>query len=99
MAGKISSEFNAAHYAKAFSQSSKQYGQLISVVWSEAEQKHAILYLHAPGQNLAEKYNFAGRISESEGDYLHINDANFAGRKANWYITERSSNSRASGSK
>ncbi len=75
---------------KAFSQSSKQYGQLISVVWSEAEQKHAILYLHAPGvQNLAEKYNFAGRISESEGDYLHINDANFAGRKANWYITEK----------
>ena len=55
MAGKISSEFNAAHYAKAFSQSSKQYGQLISVVWSEAEQKHAILYLHAPESKFSGK--------------------------------------------
>jgi len=75
---------------KAFSQSSKQYGQLISVVWQEAAEKHAIFYLHTPGvQDLAEKYNFSGRIKESEADYLHINDANFAGRKANWYVTEK----------
>jgi len=74
---------------KAFSQSTKQYGQFIAKVWQEAEEKHLLLYLHSErAQNLAEKYNFAGRIIEAEGDYLHVNDANFAGRKANWYIKE-----------
>lgn len=75
---------------KAFSQSSKQYGQFVAKVWQEAVEKHLLIYLHSESlQSLAEKYNFAGRITDYDGDYLHVNDANFAGRKANWYIVEK----------
>lgn len=75
---------------KAFSQSSKQYGKILTAVWQEAVEKHLLFYLHSDiAQNLAEKYNFAGRIDSFDGDYLHINDANFAGRKANWYVVEK----------
>ena len=75
---------------KAFSQSSKQYGQFIAKVWQEATEKHLLFYWHSEStQRLAEKYNFAGRIVDFDGDYLHVNDANFAGRKANWYIVEK----------
>jgi hypothetical protein len=52
-------------------------------------EKHILLYLHEPAaQTLAEKYNYAGRLQDFDGDYLHINDCNFAGAKANLYIQE-----------
>lgn len=74
---------------KAFAAGGKQYLNLITTIWQEAEQKHILVYLHDPtAQALAESRNFAGRIWDYDGDYLHINDANFAGRKANWFMKE-----------
>jgi hypothetical protein len=63
-----------------------------------ATEKHILLYFHnEPAQLLAEKYNYAGRLRDFDGDYLHINDANFAGRKANWYVEETVTKEMATG--
>src|SRR5581483_1226240 len=40
-------------------------------------------------QKLIEHYDWGGRIEDYSGDYLHINDTNFAGAKANLYIKEK----------
>ncbi len=54
-----------------------------------AVKKHLLLYFNNPeAQALAEKYNLAGRINDFDGDYLHVNDANLGGRKANMYMKE-----------
>lgn len=75
---------------KAFHAPRERWKPLSEVGLKLAEEKHILLYLHEPGaQMLAEKYNYAGRIRDFDGDYLHINDANFAGRKANWYMEEK----------
>lgn len=74
---------------KAFSAGGKQYLNLISAGWQEAAQKHMLFSFHNPEmQTLVEKLDFAGRIKNYEGDYLHINDSNFGGLKGNWFIKE-----------
>lgn len=76
---------------KGFDASKEQWGDLFNVALQSAQKKHLLFYFFDDeAQNLAEKYNFAGRIkTDFDGDYLHINDSNFAGRKANWYVTEQ----------
>jgi hypothetical protein len=75
---------------KAFHAPREQWKPLAEMGLKLAEEKHILLYLHEPrAQILAEKYNYAGRIRDFEGDYLHINDSNFAGRKANWFVEEK----------
>lgn len=60
---------------------------LIGSTLAAVNEKHALFYFHDETlQGLAEKYNFAGRIKEYEGDYLHINDANLAGLKSDLYM-------------
>ncbi|MFH1971236.1 MAG: hypothetical protein ABIJ05_02535, partial [Patescibacteria group bacterium] len=39
-------------------------------------------------QQGVESFGIAGRIEDFTGDYLHINDANLAGRKSNLYVTQ-----------
>ncbi len=74
---------------KAFHAPREQWKPLFTAGLKLAEEKHILLYLHnQQAQTLTEKYNLAGRIRDFEGDYLHVNDANFAGRKANWYVEE-----------
>jgi len=75
---------------KAFHAERSQWKPLLATGVRLVEEKHILLYLHdQKAQDLAEKYNLAGRIKDFDGDYLHINDANFAGRKANWYMEEK----------
>ncbi len=53
------------------------------------QEKHILFYFKDPrAQTAAEKYNWAGRIREYDGDYLHINDTNFAGYKSNMYVEQ-----------
>lgn len=53
-------------------------------------EKHILVYLYdEKSQKAIEKFNWAGRIKEYDGDYFHANDANFASGKANLYIKER----------
>lgn len=75
---------------KAFSASQKEYPVLISSAVTLLQQKHILLSFNDPAvETLAEKYNIAGRLNAFSGDYLHVNDANLGGRKANWFVKEQ----------
>lgn len=69
---------------------SDQWADIINTLITSANEKHVLLYSKdAEVNTLLEKYNWAGRIKDYNGDYLHINDTNFAGAKANLYITQK----------
>ncbi len=66
---------------------SKYWGRLVQSMLVNLEQKHILLYFTDPDlQKAAETLNFAGRIRDYDGDYLHINDVNFAGAKSNLFV-------------
>ncbi len=75
---------------KALGFSPSQYwGTLIQTMYGNLEQKHILLYFEEKDlQEAAEKINFAGRIRPYEGDFLHVNNVNFAGAKSNLFINE-----------
>lgn len=87
--GLIGSLVNAI-MDKALSSSPKQYwGPLFQTMLMETNQKHILFYLFdSEAQKGIEAMNAAGRIADFEGDYLHINDTNFGGQKANLFTTE-----------
>lgn len=54
-----------------------------------AGDKHIMIYMRDnKAQAALDKLNFTGEIKNFEGNYLHINDANFAGGKSNLYVDE-----------
>lgn len=76
---------------KALGVSPKVYwGPLFQAGLSEIAEKHVLFYLYDENaQKGLENLNAAGKIREYEGDYLHINDSNFAGAKSNLYVQEK----------
>src|SRR3989344_3530919 len=73
----------------AFNAPKSAWPNLLGVTIGSLRQKHLILYFKDPKvQEAAERINFAGRIHEYDGDYLHINETNFGGAKSNLYIEE-----------
>jgi hypothetical protein len=82
---------------------SKYWGRLFQMAISEIGEKHVLAYLHDQNaQKGVESFNMAGRImtaSESAGvfkyaegkgwDYLHINNSNMSGAKANMFVSEK----------
>lgn len=76
---------------KALGVSPKVYwGPLFQAGLAEIAQKHVLFYLYDENaQKGLESLNAAGRIREYEGDYLHVNDSNFAGAKSNLYVEEK----------
>lgn len=75
---------------KALKSSPKLYwGPLFQDMVKEVNEKHVLAYIYnTDAQSGIESLNAAGRIKTVEGDYLHINDANFAGAKTNLYIKQ-----------
>lgn len=75
---------------KALSSSPKVYwGPLFQNMLMQINQKHVMFYLYnKDAQSGIESLNAAGRIKPFEGDYLHINQTNFAGGKANLFVKE-----------
>jgi hypothetical protein len=69
---------------------SKYWGKLFSdVIMKNLNEKHMMVYMKDPEvQQSLEKIDYAGRIEQTTGDYLHINDANFAGAKSNLFVTQ-----------
>lgn len=62
---------------------------LFDSILNSINEKHILMYMREPSvQEALESFGVAGRIVESEGDYLYINDANLGGRKANLYVTQ-----------
>ena len=68
---------------------SKYWGTLVQTMYKNLEEKHILLYFNDQQiQQSIEKLNFGGRIGQYKGDYLHINNVNFAGAKSNLFVTE-----------
>lgn len=75
---------------KAFSSSPKLYwGPLFQTMLTQTSQKHILFYsFNKDAQTGFEALNASGRILPFDGDYLHINEANFGGAKSNLFVTE-----------
>ncbi len=80
---------------KALKSSPKKYwGPLIQDLIKQTNEKHVLFYLFdKKAQGGLEALNAAGRIKKFDGDYLHINDANFGGAKSNLFVKEAVSQS------
>lgn len=80
---------------------SKYWGQLFQMLIAEINEKHVLAYFHdTDAQKAAESFNLAGRIMTAEEtatifkykegndwDYLHVNNSNMAGAKANMFVS------------
>lgn len=65
----------------------KLWPEFFNVGIDAIKEKHVLLYFFdEDSQKAAEAFQAAGRIKDYEGDYLHINDCNFAGAKSNMFI-------------
>lgn len=75
---------------KALKSSPKLYwGPLFQDLISQVQRKHVMFYLFDKNaQSGIESLNAAGKIQNFNGDYLHINDVNFAGAKSNLFTTQ-----------
>lgn len=66
---------------------SQYWGRLVQMALTEIQEKHILAYMHdEAAQKGIEALNFAGRIKDYDGDFLHINDTNFAGAKSNMFV-------------
>lgn len=64
--------------------------QLIETLATMANHKHVIFYMHDEAtQKALSDLNWTGEIKNYDGDYLHINDSNFAGGKSNLYVEQK----------
>lgn len=76
--------------AKSLGASTDKVPDFINTGVKLANEKHIIFYMHDPKtQSALSNINWTGQIKEYDGDYLHINDSNFAGGKTNLYIEEK----------
>ncbi len=75
---------------KALKSSPKLYwGPLFQDMLGQVQQKHIMFDIYnKDAQSGIEALNAAGRIRSFEGDYLHINQANFGGAKSNLFVQE-----------
>jgi hypothetical protein len=68
---------------------SKYWGTLIQTMFKNLDEKHILVYFKdLETQKSLEQLNYSGRIKEYKGDYLHINNVNFAGAKSNMFVSE-----------
>jgi hypothetical protein len=65
---------------------------LASAFFNDIYEKHILFFFpNTDIQNAAESANIAGQIinTDSNTDYFHLNDANFASAKSNYFITQK----------
>lgn len=68
---------------------SKYWGTLAQTMFKNLDEKHILLNFEDPEiQKAVEKLNYAGRIREYNGDFLAVNNVNFAGAKSNIYVSK-----------
>lgn len=68
---------------------SRYWGPFVENTFTNLHEKHILLNFNDKDiQDSVEKLNFAGRIRPFDGDYLHINNVNFAGAKSNLFVSE-----------
>lgn len=65
-----------------------KWAEFFNIFTESISQKHLLMYFRDPDmQEAAEALGAGGRINDYTGDYLHINDTNFAGAKSNMFVT------------
>lgn len=75
--------------SNAMGQPKEKVASLADVFFKSIQQKNIMMYFPDEKiQKAVESFNLAGRVRESQGDYLMVNDANLGGRKSNLYIEE-----------
>ena len=75
--------------AKSVGSDVEKLPQLIETVATLANHKHVMFYMHDSNtQQALANLNWTGQIKSYDGDFLHINDANFAGGKSNLYVNQ-----------
>lgn len=76
--------------AKLVGTETEKIPQAIETVVRLANHKHILFYMHdEETQKAFAKLNWIGEIKQFDGDFLHINDSNFAGGKSNLYVEQR----------
>lgn len=71
------------------SSSAEIWPQLLDLTFNLLDQKDILLYsTDKEEQELIERLGYAGRIKDYDGDYLHISDSNFGGKKTDLYMQE-----------
>lgn len=74
--------------ANVMAQPKSKMGTLFQTGLALFNEKHIQLYfVDSKTQAAAESFNLAGRVRETEGDYLFVVDTNFAGAKTNAWVT------------
>lgn len=67
-----------------------QWPEFFNIFSESIREKHLLFYFFdAEKQTAVEALNGAGRIKDYDGDYLHINDTNFAGAKSNMFVEQQ----------
>ena len=75
--------------SSALGQPKEKLSSLFEAGWRSLTEKHILLYMFDDkAQAGAEAFGIAGRVTEYDADYLHVVDANLAGRKSNLYVTQ-----------
>ncbi|MBU1032076.1 DUF4012 domain-containing protein [Patescibacteria group bacterium] len=75
--------------AKSLGADVEKMPALIESIARMANHKHIMFYMHDQGsQKALSVLDWTGEIRGFEGDYLHINDSNFAGGKSNLYVDQ-----------
>lgn len=64
-----------------------KWAEFFNIFTDSIKQKHLLMYFKdETRQTAVESLGAAGRINSYPGDYLHINDTNFAGAKSNMFV-------------
>lgn len=72
----------------ALGQEKEKMPALFEAAWKSVVEKHVLIYMfEEDAQAGVESFNLAGRMQDTQGDYLYVNDANLGGRKSNLYVT------------
>ncbi len=73
--------------ARSLGASAEKMPEFVNAAVALANEKHIMFYMHDSAlQKALAGFNWTGEIKRVTGDYLHINDANFAGGKSNLYV-------------
>lgn len=66
-----------------------KWAEFFNIFVSSINEKHLLMYFKdSEKQAAVETLGAGGRINDYQGDYLHINDTNFAGAKSNMFVEQ-----------
>lgn len=76
--------------SNSLGQSKEKIPALFEAGFDSLLEKHVLFYLlDEKEQQAAEDFGIAGTLKQTDGDYLHISDANLGGRKSNLYVDQQ----------